>query len=305
MSSHPKKQHYVPQFYLKKFRVNQNEPAESGTQIWCYDKKQRKSYRSGIREIVQQVGFYDYTNPATGETVSIEKNLSQLESKFKVVLDRVLSARQLPTDYRARRDLARFIAYQSFRTLGTRELLRQIGTIEAQLFGEDPSCFPPLQANELALSHIRVIGEFSESLIPMLLEKKWVLLYNRSTSSLWLSDSPVTLRNRHIFPGRGNLGFGVPGVEVYIPLSPRLTLLLCDKEERMSETGGFMDTAQIDFLNRLQGFYARRFVLSCDPDFGALGEMLEAFPAAHDPQRPMFNMNNPGGRMSRSTDGAS
>ena len=66
----------------------------------------------------------------------------------------------------------------------------------------------------------------AQLMAPVLSRHKWVLLRSVGKSDFWISDSPVTLHNDRKFGPYGNLGIALPGIQIYLPLSPRLTLAL-------------------------------------------------------------------------------
>src|SRR5207245_5579722 len=83
-----------------------------------------------------------------------------------------------------------------------------------------------------------------------LLEKTCVLYRSDGALPFWIGDSPVTMHNT-INPGdglRSTLGFGVPGIEVYLPISSELVLAhLCTT---ISVASGTVDeqTCPIGFI---------------------------------------------------------
>ena len=66
--------HYVPQFLLKNFSVDPNKP-----QVWAYDKSTGRSFRTNVRNIAAEKGFYRLE--VGGRTLSLEEGLSTLEDK--------------------------------------------------------------------------------------------------------------------------------------------------------------------------------------------------------------------------------
>ena len=54
MISIAKNQHYVPQFILRNFTVG------DGKQIHVFDKQDEKSFRTNIRNIAAETGFYNF-----------------------------------------------------------------------------------------------------------------------------------------------------------------------------------------------------------------------------------------------------
>jgi len=54
MASIAKNEHYVPQFILKNFTVG------NGKQIYVFDKHDEKSFKTNIRNIAAETGFYNF-----------------------------------------------------------------------------------------------------------------------------------------------------------------------------------------------------------------------------------------------------
>lgn len=75
------------------------------------------------------------------------------------------------------------------------------------------------------LLSLKLISDAKE-FVPHILEKDWVLLRGNDTNPFYISDNPVALQNMRDFGPRGNLGIGVPGIEIYLPLSSTLTLAM-------------------------------------------------------------------------------
>jgi len=63
----PKIQHYVPQFILKNFCLNENN------QIYVFDKKTEKVFTTNIENVAAENGFYNFKR---GDfIISIEQSL--------------------------------------------------------------------------------------------------------------------------------------------------------------------------------------------------------------------------------------
>ncbi|MGA8265148.1 MAG: DUF4238 domain-containing protein [Ignavibacteriaceae bacterium] len=80
--SFPKKQHYVPQFILRNFAEAKSQ------QLYVYDKQDEKEYKTNIRNIAAEKGFYDIEFKDI--KLSIELSLSQLESKATELINNII-----------------------------------------------------------------------------------------------------------------------------------------------------------------------------------------------------------------------
>lgn len=56
-NSHAKQQHYVPKLLLRGFAEGPNE------QVYVFDKATDRAFRTSIRNIAGEVGFYDIDTP--------------------------------------------------------------------------------------------------------------------------------------------------------------------------------------------------------------------------------------------------
>ena len=52
----PKAQHYVPQVYLRNFAIQR----KNEFYIYCFDKVTRKIFKSNVKNVAHQTGFYDF-----------------------------------------------------------------------------------------------------------------------------------------------------------------------------------------------------------------------------------------------------
>src|ERR1022692_38891 len=82
MAKLSRRNHYLPQFYLKGF-------ADEGGAFWLFD-RERKEYRlqKPINTGVEK-DFYQVTRPDGEKTDEVEKMLSAVEGTCKQIIDRV------------------------------------------------------------------------------------------------------------------------------------------------------------------------------------------------------------------------
>ncbi|WP_430624615.1 DUF4238 domain-containing protein [Salmonella enterica] len=62
--------------------------------------------------------------------------------------------------------------------------------------------------------------------IDHLLNKDWYLLETKPEHPFFVSNNPVVLKNRNDFGPYGNIGLAVPGIQIYLPLSSTLMLVI-------------------------------------------------------------------------------
>ncbi len=232
MISIAKNQHYVPQFILRNFTVG------DGKQIHVFDKQDEKSFRTNIRNIAAETGFYNFDIKEYKFT--IELGLSDLESSTCVAFEKIIKERSISNlDDDDRSKIAYFISVQIYRTRYFRDKIGDISKgmserLKQYAFGLDKVSIPkPLDEKEIKDVSIKLIIKDSEELTPHILDKKWLLYETTESDPFYISDNPVVRQNHKDFgPLWGNLGLAVTGIEVYFPLTKTLSLaMLCRSHE--------------------------------------------------------------------------
>jgi hypothetical protein len=298
-------QHHVPQFILRGFASGRSK------QIYVFDKATGKSFKTAVRNVASEMGFYDFD--AAGEARSLDPLLQRLEDATKEIVRKILQLRLvncLSPEERVR--LALFATTQMLRTTAQRRQLFDLNQSICEAVkkrGGDPDSiegFRNLTEEEARVASIMMIPQLARDLAPHFVEKSWVVYAAPPQAKFYISDSPVTLQNTmNQDPVRGTLGLGVRGIEIYFPLSGTLCLgFLCGSIEEMIRDGhsrmkrlGIADPSMdgwigalngdgplglqgdnVTNLNSLQFIRAERYVFSSDGDFGLAREMLEMHP---------------------------
>lgn len=226
-----KNQHYVPQFLLRNFSV-----AAKKSQIWVFDKQTEQSFATNIRNVCSETGFYDLQ---LGEAeFTIDPSFKQLEKKAARVINRILDEQLLPKfDSDERALLAVFVAIQFLRVKAARTRvadMNELLKLKLQSLGAKQSDIDHFTAciedepKLISMKLLERIGDF----VPFFFFKTWILLKTSSQAPLLISDNPVTLQNHKSFGVQGNLGLGVEGIQIYMPISTKFSLgILCASHE--------------------------------------------------------------------------
>ena len=91
-----------------------------------------------------------------------------------------------------------------------------------------------------------------------------------------------------------NRGFASPGIEIWMPLTPKLALLLCDKREMVDPSAGhFLTRENIAFLNSLQVEEATRYLIAPRNDFSLAENMIKRDPNLARRDRSRFQSITP------------
>jgi hypothetical protein len=206
--------------------------------------------------------------------------------------DRLLRSEDLGTLVEnERRAIAYFATTQFVRTLEIRGLVKNLAKeIKASLLEEKTSKALRDQIEEAQKDqairevHLSMIGEIP-AMAGNILEKKWIVICNGTEMPFWTSGHPVNLRNEIQPPGLSSIG--VPGIQIYLPLSPTLSLLFCDFAYYMYEPETLVatDVDNVVFQNDWQLRWATRHVFSSADDFTLARRIIEDVPEIKDAEK--------------------
>lgn len=309
--SQPELQHYVPQFLLRNFCMNEK------SQIHTFDKWNDNIFVAHTKKIASEKGFNDFDYE--GITLTVEPALSELEFSASRIIDDILSHRSLKRmSNNDKETLSVYLAVQYFRTRQFREILRLVNDVEKgkiEKLGFDPTNvdgFTPMNDEDIKKMSIMFLKE-SEKIYPLFLTKNWMLFATDEENPFYISDNPLTLQNKFDMGPYGNLGLACHGIEIYLPLSSTITLglywngykdeiekrhALCMKlegiapgalEERGINVEGIRkgyrgiqedtpietDIENVININSLQVMFATRFVFSSKKDFSLVEKMIQ------------------------------
>lgn len=216
-------QHYVPRFLLKGFGRGKK------SHLWVFDKRTGRTFRTRPGKVAAASGFYDLSYEE-GQ-LTLEPALADLESAAATVIHRIRRARSVQgLELEDKALLSLFMAVQHLRTPHFREQVRHMDQALQQFLGSDVDTVenyrPFSEDEEIKAFAMRMIQGSAPELAGPILDKVWILVETERRRPFWASDHPLTFHNERDFGPRGNIGLAVPGIEIYLPLSDTLTLLL-------------------------------------------------------------------------------
>lgn len=225
----PENQHYVPEMLLRNFAV---EGGGKRPQIHVFDKVDERTFLTSTGNVAVERKFYEAA-VGGGYVASLEHGLADLETAAKAPLTKLVSTRRLDSlTAEDRAWLSMFIAAQYLRGKNFREVQIDLDAklaewIEGQ--GLNPDRVKGLHLlrgeEEAKLLQMSFVSRRGKDLALMVAAKQWVLFETDMTRPFWLSDNPVALHNEiPAPPPMSNIGFLVPGIQIYLPLSPTLML---------------------------------------------------------------------------------
>jgi Protein of unknown function (DUF4238) len=307
-----KNQHYVSQFYLRNFGINDRA-------IWVYDKLLKKSFLDAISTVAAERFFYDVPpdSVASRDPQGVEKALCAMEGKYsaaiKELLDEVEQTGRFttgPTD--RNQTIAHFLIIQELRTKEFRDsyssMVNQLSAeIKARhefvrkymaekgetVVSENPTKPIPHEMSALAHAQDMFNPSFIDWVVRIFLNHVWLIGDNQTGQHLYTSDAPVTLSST--MPN-GVIGYGTRGVEVAIPLSSRFILVLFERswftQTRSMKDGEVLklDRDVVQHYNGRQVGNSVRQVYCQEDQFELATEMIGQYPEVCEPGRSRFTI---------------
>lgn len=237
--SKAKRQHYVPQSYLRGF-------TENGKQLFVFDKSTKEPFYTSVSKIASERYFYDLA-----ESQDLEKAFAKLDGDYPHWRDSIIKTVEngegITLEYQAK--LAFFIAMQIRRTRWFRNLnitiVKQIEEALTKLsdyFHEkygvplklDPSLSQYLAPNKEGMAkqaQIQSMRSFStvHDLGQILAQHIWIVGVNQTTQPFYTSDNPLVRLPHKQHPARSYSGLRSEGIEIAFPLNSRYILVLLER----------------------------------------------------------------------------
>lgn len=188
--------------------------------------------------------------------------------------------------------LANFFALQESRTLAFRDEYDDMIRGANQRLQKDGLTFQIQTENETKEFQARFLFDTSTAFSIALLEMKWILVSNLTSRPFWTSDNPIVRYNPHKSELVGNLGLKSSGIQLHIPISPWLAIIICDSFEYAHEDSEkTADHPNIDFNNSGQVLYSRQYIFSIDDNFDLAQKMISEDSDLSNPNRQRIIVN--------------
>jgi hypothetical protein len=273
-------------------------------QLHVFDKASERVFTASPRGIAAEAGFYDFTDNA-GKPHSAERFLGRVEDFVAPVIAGILdkqSLAQLTGEDRVR--VALFTALQQQRVRAIRQRTKSLNAGILRVLadrGIDPgNVVPEMDDEDVKRSSIPSLPS-AKAAARSIARKAWVLYCAPHGKPFYISDNPFTLHN--LMTPR-QLLLDSPGIEIYLPISPKFTICFMDRQMidqirraaafALSVGNGSVDMTPIrnlllavdagvpdvllaenvDHINSLQARYASRFVMSATHDFELVKAMI-------------------------------
>jgi hypothetical protein len=317
-----KKQHFVPQGYLRKF-------ANAREQLYVFDKYNRRSFISAVRDVANKKYFYDFgsdiieeiaahidTHPELSLTLEerqqlldpqrIEHQLGEkMDGRFPSLLSEIiLAAEQKGMITREQKhELSILLSVQMLRLPRQRQYLIEVYEKTVKTASQRMLA---MKYGMEAMNSVRV--KFNEKYASlyhgdMIFNSDWLHTYSRVLAmhiwrigkittdlALYTSDNPVVM---HSHLAQGSYGIGSPGIEICFPLNPQYILIMCDKDifaslARLDRKLVPITESNVTFFNSLQVNQCTQQVYSSNGQYTLAAEMCAANPSLSIPQKDLL-----------------
>ena len=217
-------QHYVPQFILRNFSEGKKH------QVWVFDKLTGEKFKTNVRNIAAERGFYDLEFDNYVST--LEPSITEVEHKASKLIKYILEKENLAAiSENDKLMLSQFFSLQLVRTKQYRVKFKQLSDAledRFRLMGFNPENikgYEKIDENSAKIESMNSII-LSDKFIPYFYGKTWLLFKTTKKYPLYISDNPITLQNLNDYGAYGNLGLGIKGIEIYFPMSRTITLAM-------------------------------------------------------------------------------
>lgn len=305
-------QHYVPKLLLRNFASNL--PAKKGKEkIYVFDREKKCSFTPNIKNIAAEFGYYDLELPEG--KISFEDHLGKIETSVADVIEKIKKDKSLAgltVD-----DWAWFGVFcaslftrgQSHREMiaGMEAAIRNKIRDVAKDSSADEAIFPRESEMSSKAFVLHQMIEGTKEFHTHFTNKVPILMEAPKGSVFYIGDNPISLHNAHDFSPYGNLGLAVEGIQIYLPITPQLTVAMFHpsilvefsndlkkikafsanglNRQAIEHTEALLIAAQngsalqltaenVMFNNSLQVSFSSRFVMSSRREFSLLERML-------------------------------
>lgn len=234
------KQHYVPKFILHHFLSDAEKEHVS-----VYDKHDDKIFVTSLENIMAENRFHDLA--LDDSSPSFEPIASKIEEIVLPIYRQIIEQRKLSNTAEEIGALSYLMAFQFVRTKGYRHFFDDVdkavkahrsamGYSDRKIEG-----WAELTEESRKEIHLTTMLDGIDKYAPLIASKDFFLIAAGDGRSFYLSDNPVALHNDRQFGPYGNLGFAVPGIQIYMPLSSDLSVaawcpsILNQRRERLQK----------------------------------------------------------------------
>lgn len=286
--SGPKRQHYLPRFYLKGF---------SGTDgcVAVFDRVKNELRRQRPENTAVTGHLYTLTDEHGRQRYEIEAALSSIEGDAARAIERLLN--EGTCNESDREAVAYFVATLAVRTPSFIDSVRHgngrlLKHVLSHMYGDEESAIRALRGledreweSEDEMRRIaRLLVEtmdsedyvvevdqqhavstslgLADALVPIFMQREWKLIDAPKKSSFVVSDGGIALTALIRHPQYRGLGYGSPHALTFVPLTSRTALAMWGESEKISRQTA--DSLKVRQINLELAKDVQRFLLGRD-----------------------------------------
>jgi hypothetical protein len=227
-----RRQHYVPQFYLKYFTLNNSD------QLFVLDKDNNKIFPKNVLEVCEQSYYYSYKETESDYEVYnyfVEDNLSKKENEFVVVFDKIIKNiegyyyHSKKIDMLVRRDKLLFLEFLYYQIMRVPKYIDKLFINGVSFLKELNKKYNKVQTDK------EMINDLKKIMFPKLFDSvhKFISIMNKRNWAFFIidknineyfisSDNPVIILNSKVNVEK--VGIIDPMTEISIPISKKILL---------------------------------------------------------------------------------
>lgn len=271
MITDKKRQHYVPQFYLKNFSTAKKN---NNYIIYCYDRINNKIYPNNVKNIAQE----EYFNET--EELSIENGLDKHEHTSSILINELIKTQeyQILNDFVVKSYLSSYMLRQIIRTKNIRNQIEDYfqSMIDEEIeIPEKVKKYDIKNAKEEAkFGHIALTYKEFYDKLSYFVMKKWILIKNQTDINFWTSDNPVAIYNKD-----GQRFLDKMDTHIFLPLTPKLCLCLIEPASYINFKKPIKNNTIDAILNNM--FEAAEYKMNLEEEVNCINNLQYKFSTRH------------------------
>lgn len=295
MTSIPKRHHYIPQFFLKKFSVD-------GQNVWLFDRYKKEYRNQSTRKIASENKFY--TCEVKGKEENLEDLLSKVEGFAKPILEKLTSKQEITMQAKA--DFAMFASIMKVRVPDFKKKTEEAGEkmykkINKIMFSNDGHIEQMLIEQNIKLSKkklkdlidfardgrryyvefpanywLGMMLKLSLEVARLFIDMDWKVFHFDKKYALITSDNPVVLVPPDDYDPNSIYGVGLitRGARKIFSLAPNTCLIITDLNKNPTiQHVNIKDKDVFRSINYVTAGNSDRFVYS--PEKGKLEKIVK------------------------------
>jgi len=274
MQNEPKRQHWVPKTYLRRF-------SPDGDGVHVYDTLKRREFFASMDKVLVQKHLYTIGAKNPAPLYTVEETLSKFETWASPSLECLADGKSINSNPTLRRYFAVFLSTLLMRNprlmnlqekyLGQAEELRSpSAAITPEEYEEVANWYRSLDVEGRHIFYVRSILDTALALAEDILNKKWNL-FCAAQGFFLTSDNPLVV----FHPSEAPHGIGTPGVQIHIAITPKILLLIGSEVDLDDGTLHSMPQKMVDYINYFTAWRAERYIVSHRP-FGSSESTIQA-----------------------------